>query len=127
MSLITPSDHREAILKKGYRCISHLWGNATRWEDHPIKDVSWGVDVRKNKRDKLLQILNHFKGYWWMDVFCTDQDSNNKPLSIMGDVYIRPLVRGNISRREGVFLKKVRSTSQVNFVYIRLYHELNDI
>jgi hypothetical protein len=87
MSLITPSDHREDILKKGYRCISHLWGNATRWEDHPIKGVAWGVDVREEKRDKLSQIFDHYKGYFWMDVFCTNQESNNKPLSIMGEVY----------------------------------------
>jgi hypothetical protein len=86
MSLITPLEHKEAI-KNGYRCISHLWGNATRWHNHPVHDVEWGVEVREEKRDKLLQIFNHFKGYWWMDVFCTDQDSNNKPLSIMGDVY----------------------------------------
>jgi hypothetical protein len=87
MSLITPLDHQEAILENGYRCISHLWGNATRWEDHPIKNISWGVDMRKEKRERLLQVFNHYKGYWWMDVFCTDQDSSNKPLSIMGDVY----------------------------------------
>jgi hypothetical protein len=86
MSLITPSEHKEAILEDGYRCISHLWGNAIRWEDHPIKDVSWGVDVREEKRDKLLQIFMHFKGYFWMDVFCTNQDIN-KPLNIMGDIY----------------------------------------
>jgi hypothetical protein len=87
MSLITPLDHIEDVRKNGYRCISHLWGNATRWEDHGIKNVTWGVDVREEKRAKLLQIFDHFKGYWWVDVFCTDQDSDNKPLSIMGDVY----------------------------------------
>jgi hypothetical protein len=87
MSLIIPLDYQEVILEKGYRCISHLWGEATRWEDHPIKGVGWGVEVREEKRDKLLQIFMYFKGYFWMDVFCTDQDSNNKPLSIMGDVY----------------------------------------
>jgi hypothetical protein len=78
MSLITPSDHREAILKKGYRCISHLWGNTTRWENHPIKDVSWGVDVREEKRDKLLQIFNHYKGYFWMNVFCAKIPAINR-------------------------------------------------
>jgi hypothetical protein len=87
MSLIAPSGHKENILEDGYRCISHLWGNTTQWEDHPIKNISWGVDVREEKREKLLQIFNHYRGYWWMDVFCTDQESNNKPLSIMGDVY----------------------------------------
>src|ERR1700759_1591098 len=88
MSLITPLlDGSEDVLEKGYRCISHLWGEATRWNNHPVENVTWGVDVREEKRDKLLQIFNHFKGYWWVDVFCTNQDSNNKPLSIMGDVY----------------------------------------
>jgi hypothetical protein len=87
MSLITPLEHQEDILENGYRCISHLWGNVTRWENHSVKNVPWGVDVREEKRVKLLQIFNHYKGYWWMDVFCTDQESNNKPLSIMGDVY----------------------------------------
>jgi hypothetical protein len=89
MSLITPLEHKEDILEKGYRCISHLWGNTTRWNNHPIKNVMWGVDMREDKREKLLQIFMHFKGYWWMDVFCTDQESSNKPLSIMGDVYKR--------------------------------------
>jgi hypothetical protein len=51
MSLITSLDYQEAILEKGYRCISHLWGNATRWEDHPIQNVAWGVEVREEKRD----------------------------------------------------------------------------
>lgn len=88
MSLKTPFDEcKEDVLEKGYSCISHLWGDAIRWEDHPVKGVTWGVDVREEKRAKLLQIFDHYKGYWWMDVFCTDQDSNNKPLSIMGDVY----------------------------------------
>lgn len=87
MFLITPLYHKKGILEKGYRCISHLWGNATRWTNHRIKKVSWGVDVREEKRAKLLEIFDHFKGYWWMDVFCTDQESNNKPLHIMGDVY----------------------------------------
>lgn len=87
MSLILPLLHEEDIIEKGYRCISHLWENATRWDDHPVQNVTWGVDVREEKREKLLQILRHYGGYWWIDVFCTDQDSYNKPLSIMGDVY----------------------------------------
>lgn len=87
MSLISPLEHIEGIIENGYRCISHLWGNATKWNDHPIKNIPWGVDVREEKRAKLLQIFNHYKGYFWMDVFCTDQESSNKPLSIMGDVY----------------------------------------
>jgi hypothetical protein len=87
MSLITPLDYKEGILENGYRCISHLWGNATRWEDHPIEGVAWCVDLREEKREKLLQIFNHHKGYWWIDVFCTNQDDDNKPLNIMGDVY----------------------------------------
>jgi hypothetical protein len=87
ISLIIPLEHKENITKIGYRCISHLWGHATRWEDHPINGVTWSVNVREEKRAKLLQIFNHYRGYWWMDVFCTDQESNNKPLSIMGDVY----------------------------------------
>jgi hypothetical protein len=85
MSLIAPSEYKENIIENGYRCISHLWGNATRWENHGVKNVSW-VWMLEEKREKLL-ILSHFKGYWWMDVFCTDQEDVNKPLSIMGDVY----------------------------------------
>jgi hypothetical protein len=89
ISLITPLEHKENILENGYRCISHIWGNATRWEDHPIEGVTWGVNLREEKRDKLLQIFNHFKGYWWMDVFCADLDSNNKPFNILENVYGR--------------------------------------
>jgi hypothetical protein len=87
MSLIKPLYFPANIIGDGYRCISHLWGDATRWEDHGINGVTWGVDLREEKRDKLLEIFNHFKGYWWMDVFCTNQEDVNKPLSIMGDIY----------------------------------------
>jgi hypothetical protein len=72
----------------GYRCISHLWGNATRWEDHPVGGATWKVEVREEKREKLLQIFKHYKGYWWMDVFCTNQEDINKPLDVMGDIYL---------------------------------------
>jgi hypothetical protein len=87
MSLVTPLDHKKGILEDGYRCISHYWGNAIQWEDHPIKNVMWGVCVRQEKRERLLQVFNHHKGYWWMDVFCTNQEDINKPLDVMGDIY----------------------------------------
>jgi hypothetical protein len=88
MSLVTPLDHKEDILEKGYRCISHLWGQSPlKWENHPVKGVDWKVHVRQEKRERIMQIFNHHKGYFWMDVFCTDQSDINKPLDIMGDVY----------------------------------------
>lgn len=90
ISLVNPSKDgsKEDILEKGYRCISHYWGpNPPKWEDHPVKNVTWNVHIREEKQGRLLQIFNHHKGYFWMDVFCTDQDSDNKPLDIMGDVY----------------------------------------
>lgn len=90
MSLVLPHTSnimKGKILDEGYRCISHLWGKDPSIWDHPVKGVDWGVHVREEKREKLLQIFNHFKGYWWMDVFCTNQGTKNKPLSIMGDVY----------------------------------------
>jgi len=88
MSLISPREHKERILKEGYRCISHLWGKTPlEWKDHGIEGVPWRVRLGEDKRDKLRQIFEHYGGYWWMDVFCTDQEVVNKPLSIMGDVY----------------------------------------
>jgi hypothetical protein len=88
MSLITPLDHQEDVIEKGYRCISHYWGPCPpKWEDHPIKGVHWSVHVREEKRERLLQVFNHHKGYFWMDVFCTNQEDVNKPLDVMGDIY----------------------------------------
>lgn len=87
MSMKTPLDGCDDISGKGYRCISHLWGNSTKWANHPVENIPWSVDLREEKREKLLQIFRHYKGYWWIDVFCIDQSSDNKPLSIMGDVY----------------------------------------
>lgn len=91
MSLVNPSEDvsKEDVLEKGYRCISHLWGKAAHWKDHPVQNVTWKVELREEKREKLLQIFNHYKGYWWIDNFCIDQESSVKPLSIMGDVYSR--------------------------------------
>ena len=90
MSLVTPliDGCKEDILENGYRCISHYWGpKPPKWEDHPVTGVEWGVHVREEKRTRLLQIFSHHKGYFWMDVFCTNQDDDNKPLDVMGDIY----------------------------------------
>jgi hypothetical protein len=89
MSLISPRDYKEGILKDGYRCISHYWGNAKpfRWVDHGIEGVEWGVDVREEKRERVMEVFKYHKGYFWMDVFCTNQDTNDKALDIMGDIY----------------------------------------
>jgi hypothetical protein len=91
MSLIIPLEHKEDILEKGYRCISHVWMTGTQkehvWKDHPIKNVLWEVEVRKEKHERLLQVFHHHKGYFWMDVFCTNQEDINKPLDVMGNIY----------------------------------------
>jgi hypothetical protein len=89
MSLISPLEHKEDILEKGYRCISHYWGNAKpfRWIDHGIAGVNWGVDVREEKRGRVIEVFKYHKGYFWMDVFCTNQDTNDKALDIMGVIY----------------------------------------
>lgn len=92
MSLEGPFDKsRENVLDNGYRCISHVWktgdGKDYVWKDHGITNVTWKVEIRKEKHERLLQIFNHHKGYFWMDVFCTNQDDDNKPLDVMGDIY----------------------------------------
>jgi hypothetical protein len=87
MSLISPLGHKEAILENGYRCISHYWGPTPPEWDHPVKGVGWKVHVREEKWEQLLRVLNHYKGYFWMDVFCTNQEDKNKPLDVMGDIY----------------------------------------
>lgn len=91
MSLVIPLEHKEDIIEKGYRCISHVWKTGTQkehiWDDHPIKGVTWEVEVRKEKHGRLLQVFKHHKGYFWMDVFCTNQEDVNKPLEVMGDIY----------------------------------------
>lgn len=90
----------------GYRCISHVWGTANKikdyvwkdhdWEDdkgvkhegHKVAGITWKVEVREEKRKRIMQIFNHHKGYFWMDVLCTDQDDDeNKPLDVMGNIY----------------------------------------
>jgi hypothetical protein len=104
---------REKVQKEGYRCISHIWGVPDKpkkadkrkihddkyvWKTdnqdkkgskyhHRIKNITWKVETRKEKRDKLLQIFNHYEGYFWMDNLCIDQSKDEKPINIMGDIY----------------------------------------
>jgi len=88
MTLVSPQEHQQKILEKGYKCISHFWGpSPPKWEDHHVENVHWGVYVREEKREKLLQIFKYHKGYFWMDVFCTNQEAEKKALDIMGDIY----------------------------------------
>lgn len=92
MTLISPQEHPQIqpkILAEGYRCISHLWGKTENslWSNHDITNVSWKVFLREEKREKLLQIFKKYKGYFWMDVFCTNQEAEKKALDIMGDIY----------------------------------------
>lgn len=92
MSLKTPAlDEavREDILEKRYRCISHLWGNVRNslWKRHDISHVNWKVFIREEKRERIMEIFKHYKGYFWMDVFCTNQGQKDKALDIMGDIY----------------------------------------
>jgi hypothetical protein len=79
---------RQHIIYEKYRCISHLWGKKPPiWYDHPVQGSDWPVEMREEKRDKLKQILYQIGGYWWVDVFCTNQADDNRPLEIMGDIY----------------------------------------
>jgi hypothetical protein len=92
MSLEGPFNDESRKKIKEYRCISHVWGTADNtkdyaWKDHDITNVNWKVEVREEKRERLFQIFNHHKGYFWMDVFCTNQEDENKPLDVMGDIY----------------------------------------
>lgn len=105
---------RNHVRKKGYRCISHLWGVPDKKElsetelgehkekyvwktdnkrkngseyHHRIEGITWDVETRLEKRKKLLQIFNKYPGYWWMDNLCIDQSKDEKPINIMGDIY----------------------------------------
>src|SRR5690349_9387149 len=93
MSLVTPYNDESVKQKiKEYRCISHVWGTADKtkdyvWKDHGVVGVTWKVEVREEKRERITQVFKHHKGYFWMDVLCTNQESNDKPLDVMGDIY----------------------------------------
>lgn len=119
MSLVKPfedKDTRDAVRRKGYRCISHLWEIPPKnglsveekkkhkekyvWKTdkkeekgnkdyHRIKGITWEVECRKKKRDKLFQIFNDRKGYFWMDNLCVNQSAKpkDKPLGVMIDIY----------------------------------------
>jgi hypothetical protein len=93
MSLEGPFDEESRQkVQGGYRCISHVWGTADKtkdyaWEGHGITNVTWKVEVREEKRKRVMQVFKHHRGYWWMDVFCTNQEDENKPLDVMGDIY----------------------------------------
>jgi hypothetical protein len=84
------------IQEKGYRCISHVWGTGDKtidyvWKDHGIVGITWDVETRKEKRERLMQIFKYHKGYFWMDNLCIDQSKGpeDKPLEIMGDIYAK--------------------------------------
>src|SRR5689334_10701235 len=74
-------ESRKYILDKGYRCISHVWGTADKtkdyaWKDHGVDGVTWKVEVREEKRERVMQIFNYHKGYFWLDVLCTNQEKD---------------------------------------------------
>jgi hypothetical protein len=90
--LLRREESIKKIQKIGYRCISHVWGTADKtkdytWKDHGVIGVTWKVEVREEKRERIMQIFNRHKGYFWMDVLCTDQDTDDKPLDVMGNIY----------------------------------------
>jgi hypothetical protein len=108
ISLVKPFGNTEIqkdIQRNGYRCISHVWGTADKTIDyvwkkggeddecgkyyHRINGITWDVETREEKRERLLQIFKSHKGYFWMDNLCIDQeaDAKDKPLEIMGDIY----------------------------------------
>src|SRR5690349_3785723 len=72
-SLVKPFGNAEMqkdIQEKGYRCISHMWGTGDKtvdyvWKDHGIVGITWDVETRKEKRERLLQIFRYHKGYFW--------------------------------------------------------------
>ncbi|KFH61785.1 hypothetical protein MVEG_12368 [Podila verticillata NRRL 6337] len=83
IKLVTPG--REVA----YRCVSHIWGDVRGhiWEDHGINGVNYQIEFKEEKRDKLLTIMKEYGGYWWVDLLCIDQSSENKPLHLMEDIY----------------------------------------
>ena len=65
MSLVKPFRNKELqkdIQEKGYRCISHVWGTVDKtkdynWRDHGIAEITWDVETRIEKRERLMQIF----------------------------------------------------------------------
>lgn len=59
------------------------------WKDHDIYEITWKVETRMEKRERLSQIFKYHKGYFWMDNLCIDESTKaeDKPLEIMGDIY----------------------------------------
>ncbi|KAJ3075485.1 hypothetical protein HDU98_007983 [Podochytrium sp. JEL0797] len=99
LQLVKPSTNaklRDLIASVGYRCVSHVWGDARgTWSSHGVKSfdgisaIPWKVKMLEGKRSRILNLLHSSgAGYWWCDVFCQDQSSNNpEQFQIMGKVY----------------------------------------
>jgi hypothetical protein len=97
LSLVKPFGNEEMqkdVQRNGYRCISHVWGITDPkkdyvWKDHGIVGITWNVETRIEKRERLLQIFKYHRGYFWMDNLCIDQSKGpeDKPLEIMGHIY----------------------------------------
>jgi hypothetical protein len=99
MCIIIPAKNPQEkadVKKRGYRCISHLWGADMQhpWKDHHVAGVEHDVEIRDGNKKKCLELFMKYKGYWWMDIFCVNQVGNDetKPvdigaLHIMGDIY----------------------------------------
>jgi hypothetical protein len=83
MKIVTPAT------RVAYRCMSHIWGEVEGhvWDDHNIIGVNYQIEFREEKRDKLLTIMREYGGYWWVDLLCIDQNSTDKPLHLMRDIY----------------------------------------
>ncbi|KAJ3079277.1 hypothetical protein HDU99_000076 [Rhizoclosmatium hyalinum] len=96
LKLVKPSTSavlRDRVVSTGYRCISHVWGDARGfWSTHGVKGfdggaLPWKVKMQEGKRSRILSALNT-PGFWWCDVFCQDQNSSiPEQFQIMGHIY----------------------------------------
>ena len=87
IKVVNPYDN--GIKELEYRCMSHMWGEVEKyvWDNHGIVGIDYPIQFRPEKRERLLDIMREFGGYWWVDLLCIDQTREDKPLYLMQDIY----------------------------------------
>ncbi|KAI7874282.1 hypothetical protein K492DRAFT_42987 [Lichtheimia hyalospora FSU 10163] len=92
MTIVTPKNTRFDISDRKFYALSHLWRtdpNENLWQVNDFIDDEDGtivapIPMRQEKRKALLNLLQDYPGYWWIDVLC---HRSKAPPVIMRGVY----------------------------------------
>jgi hypothetical protein len=128
MTTIMYDDVVHDVEKKGYVCISHVWGDQQLYpaSELDVLGVDWMIPLSCPKKlQRVVKAMSYFgKEYCWWDVLCMPQDKQdeiNKEIPYMGDYYAGAIMTLVISSTKDrlKFLRTSLETYMTNKISMR--------